>query len=245
MSLELFVLSWGIYPRRALIYLAEKGLLNSPHLKITEAILTGNGNEMVAPGKPPGTLPILSLGNGQFIKQSIGVLEYFEDICDAAKSSSSPETVQTKLGLEGGPSMRGNTPEEKARTRGIMTLAVEATTHFGTACHKGTALWASLQEQDPKAARFAWEDCQKGLGLLEPYYLDDHRLEKSGGGVTIADCVLFSLLQFSAELYGRDLTEGFAGLKRFYNLFKERESAKIGKDFYPEIVKTMAQDWTV
>lgn len=120
MSLELFVLSWGIYPRRVLIYLAERGLLNSLHLKITPVILSGA--TMTASGKPPGTLPILSLGNGHFIKQSIAVLEYFEDICDAAKISNSTDTTRAKLGLEGGPSMRGDTPDEKARTRQILGL---------------------------------------------------------------------------------------------------------------------------
>ena len=243
MSLELFVLSWGIYPRRTLIYLAEKGLLKSQHLKITPVTLSGK--DMTAPGKPPGTLPILALGNGHFIKQSIGVIEYFEDICDAAKSSKSPETIQTKFGLEGGPSMRGDTPEARARTREILALADEASTHFGVACHKGTALFSSLEEQDPKTSIFALDACRKALGLLEAYYVDDHRFEQGGGGVTIADCVLFSLLQFSRELYGRDLIEDLPGLKRFYGLFKERESAKIGDDFYPEMIKKLSQDWTV
>ena len=35
-QLELYVLSWGLYPRRVLLYLTEKGLLSSPLLKITE-----------------------------------------------------------------------------------------------------------------------------------------------------------------------------------------------------------------
>jgi glutathione S-transferase len=189
-------------------------------------------------------LPILSLGNGHYIKQSIAVIEYFEDICDAAKSSTSPETIQTKLGSEGGPSMRGYTLEERARTREILALADEASTHFGVACHKGTALFSSLEKQDPKTSKFALEFCRKTLGLLEAYYVDSHLFEQGGGGVTIADCVLFSLLQFSKELYARDLIEDLPGLKRFYGLFKERESAKIGEDFYPEMIK-MSQDWTV
>jgi len=245
MSLELFVLSWGVYPRRVLIYLAEKGLLNSTHLRITPVTLSGNGIEMIAPGKPPGTLPILSLGNEKFIKQSVAVIEYFEDICDAAQYSSSPASAQAKLGSESGPSMRGNSPEERARVREILALAEEATMHFGVACHKGTALFAGLEEQDSKISKFSLDACKKALALIEAYYVDEYRPDEGEGKVTMADCVLFSLLQFSKELYGRDLIEDFAALRKFYSMFKERESAKISDDFYPEMIKTMAHDWSV
>src|SRR6478752_7223572 len=80
--LELFSLSWGMYPRRVLIYLAEKNLLKSPLIKVTEVTVSPNSNSLTAPGKPKGTAPILRLPHGKFIKQSIAILEYFEDICD-------------------------------------------------------------------------------------------------------------------------------------------------------------------
>ncbi|KAI1465386.1 uncharacterized protein F4812DRAFT_438509 [Daldinia caldariorum] len=68
--LELFVLTWGIYPRRVLIYLHEKGLLNSQHIKIIPATISPTV-EMIAPGKPKGTVPILALPDGTSIKQSV------------------------------------------------------------------------------------------------------------------------------------------------------------------------------
>jgi hypothetical protein len=130
MAIELFTLTGGLYTQRVIIYLSEKHIINSPSLTITTC--TQNGLKMEAPGKPPGTIPILSLGNGKHIKQSLAILEYFEDICDEAEKSGN----KTELFEHAGSSMRGKTPEERARIREIVVLADEATSHFAVAAHK-------------------------------------------------------------------------------------------------------------
>src|SRR6478735_8247794 len=79
--LELFVLSWGLYPRRVLIYLSEKGLLSSPLIKITKVEITVKGVEGPE-NTPKGSFPVLRLPNGDLIRQSIAILDYFEDICE-------------------------------------------------------------------------------------------------------------------------------------------------------------------
>lgn len=239
MDLELYVLPWGIYPRRVLIYLSEKGLLDSPHLKITPVTMSSAG--MVAPGKPSGTVPILALGNGTFIKQSIAILEYIEDICDDAKSGE--KVVNDSFGSGAKGSMRGETAEERARMRDILGLADEASLQFGFACHKGSALFTSLEPQSPLAARFAMESCKRNLQLVEQYFEGELRFERGGGVATIADCVLFSLLQFAKEFYAVDLTLDLPNLARFYDLFKQRRSAKIEEDFYPAEFKILAGQW--
>lgn len=72
--------------------------------------------------------------------------------------------------LEGaGKIMRGRTAEKRARTREIMGLAEEATTFFAFACHKGSALFALMEKQDPRAANFAMAACKRTLGLTEEY----------------------------------------------------------------------------
>ncbi|KAI0837463.1 hypothetical protein F5Y06DRAFT_304285 [Hypoxylon sp. FL0890] len=238
--LELFVLTWGIYPRRVLIYLHEKGLLNSPHIKITPVTISPT-NEMVAPGKPKGTVPILALPDGTFIKQSVAILDYFEDICDNPQ-----EQWQKDIAAVAKPSMRGSSAREIATTREILALADEATSLFGFACHKGSKLFVTLEPVDPTASGFAMEWAKKNLKLLEAYY--EGRFEgnnPNGEKVTIADCVLFSLLQFAKELYARDLVADpeLPNLKRFYNVFKESESAKIPEDFYPREIKELACVW--
>jgi glutathione S-transferase len=197
---------------------------------------------MTAPGKPLGSVPILSLENAHFIKQSIAILEYFEDICDEAQSSG--KTIFSKH-VAG--SMRGRTTEEKARVREMLAIADEANTYFGVACHKGTALFAIIESQNPAASAIAMGFCMKSLTLLELYYKNDHRFDGKDlvgeTNATIVDCVLFSLLQFAREFYGRDLVADLPHLRRFYNAFEKRESAKIGEDFYSSEMKPLAREW--
>jgi glutathione S-transferase len=200
-QLELYVLPWGIYPRRVLLYLSEKGLDSSPSIKITPVTITGT--TMEAPGKPPGSVPILRLPDGTFIKQSVAILEYLEDLCDDPDPAQEWQ-VQLSKSATNKISMRGESAKEKARTREILALADEASSQFGFACHKGTALFVPLEQTNALTAKLALEYCKKNLKLLEENYFaeDSGRL---GQRTTIAHCVLYSLLQFSKELYGIDL----------------------------------------
>ncbi|KAI1649919.1 uncharacterized protein F4817DRAFT_329123 [Daldinia loculata] len=236
--LELFVFTWGLYPRRILIYLHEKGLLNSPHIKVAQVTISPTA-EMIAPGKPKGTVPILALPDGTFIKQSVAILDYFEDICDNPE-----EDWQKDIAAVAKTSMRGRNARDRATTREILALADEATSMFGFACHKGSKLFLEMELTNPVASSMAI--VRRSMKLLEPYYEgrfegDSSEAEK----VTIADCVFFSFLQFSKELYGVDLVADseLRNLRRFYDAFKERDSAKIPEDFYPRYIKELAPVW--
>jgi glutathione S-transferase len=162
--LELYVLPWGLYPRRVLLYLTQKHLLSSPLIKITPVAPAPTG--MTAPGKPPGSVPILRLPDGTFIKQSLAIIEFFEDVCE------SPDPVkewQIELANSANreASMRGSTAEEKARTREVLGLVDEASSQFSFACHKGTALFVPLEKTNALASELAMEYCKKTLRLLE------------------------------------------------------------------------------
>ncbi|KAL4725767.1 hypothetical protein ACLX1H_007920 [Fusarium chlamydosporum] len=196
--LELFVLSWGVYPRRVLIYLEEKNLSTTQLIKITE--VTVDKGKLSAPGKPSGTAPMLRLPDGTFIKQSIAILEYFEEICQQPE-----EAWQIELAKHAHGSMLGNTAAEKARVRDMLSLADEITSQFGFACHKGTALFKQLEEPHPTSAKLMLQYCCKNLKLLARYYNNDARLGGSDSQVNIADCVLYSVLYFAKELYLLDL----------------------------------------
>ncbi|KAI1406914.1 hypothetical protein F5Y13DRAFT_176107 [Hypoxylon sp. FL1857] len=196
---------------------------------------------MVAPGKPQGTVPILSLPDGTFIKQSVAILDYFEDICDNPQ-----EQWQKDLAAAAKSSMRGGNTRERATTREILALADEASSLFGFACHKGSKLFVTLEPVSPAAAGFAMAWAKRNLKLLEDYYEGRFKEDTSDGEkVTIADCVLFSLLQFAKELYTQDLLADpeLPNLKRFYSVFRERESARIPQDFYPREIKELACVW--
>ncbi|KAJ3520764.1 hypothetical protein NM208_g13580 [Fusarium decemcellulare] len=235
--LELFVLEWGVYPRRILLYLAEKGLLSSPLIKTTPVVITQEGMQDPE-GKPRGTVPILKLPDGTFIKQSIAILEYFEDICDHPDTA---QDWQVELAKTAKPSMRGETPEQRSRIRDMLCLADEAGTFFGFACHKGSVLFVPMEATNALTAKLTFEYCHKSLTLLSAYYEGD-TLEQ-GRKVHIADCILYSLLHFSKELYGVDLVRELPNLDRFYNAFGKRDSAKVKEDHFPQIMKELASQW--
>jgi glutathione S-transferase len=236
--LELFVLSWGVYPRRVLIYLAEKNLLKSPLIRITE--VTVDNGKLSAPGKPSGTAPVLRLPDGTFIKQSIAILEYFEDICQHPE-----ESWQVELAKEANGSMLGNTAKEKGRVRDMLSLADEITSQFGFACHKGTALFKQLEETHPTTAKLILEYCYKNLGLLDRYYEERSGFDASDSQVNMADCVLYSVVHFAKELYSLDLLADseLSNLRAFYEWFGKRESVQVDGDHFPGWIKELASQW--
>jgi glutathione S-transferase len=241
-QLELYVLPWGMYPRRVLLYLSEKGIDTSTAIKITPVSFTSTSME--APGKPPGSVPILRLPDGIFIKQSIAILEYLEDLCDNPDPAQDWQ-IQLAKNASRKTSMRGETPEEKARTREILALADEASSRFGFACHKGTALFVSIEQTNALTAKLALEYCKKSLKLIEVNYFAEDSRRWDGDQLTIAHCVLYSVLQSSRDLYDIDLLSEpeLPALRRFYEFFKKRDRASIGESQYPKEIKTFACQW--
>ncbi|KAI8669941.1 hypothetical protein LRP88_01613 [Fusarium phalaenopsidis] len=234
--LELFVLPWGVYPRRVLLYLSEKGILSSPLIKITPVTITRQG--MSTPdGKPPGTVPMLKLPDGTFIKESVAILEYFEDICANPQNDWQKELAKGAAKS----SMRGETPEQKARIRDMLCLSGEACNYFGFACHKGTALFALSEATNAHAAKLSLKYCKKTLKHLSEYYERDNL--EDGRQVTIADCVLYSMLHFAKDLYGLHLVDDLPNLQRFYGAFEKRESAQVKEDHFPQEMKELACQW--
>jgi len=241
-QLELYVLPWGIYPRRVLLYLTERGLLSSPIIKITPVTITNTG--MIAPGKPPGSVPILRLPDGTFIKQSIAIIEFFEDVCDDPDPA---QDWQIELAKSANPesNMRGNTPEQRAKTRETLGLVDEASSQFCFAAHKGTALFVPLEETNALAANLALEYCRKTLRLVEENYATELSRSMDGGHISIADCVLGSLLQFSEGVYGVDLLSGpeLPLLRRLRGMLQTRSFTGLEEPRCPEDIKNLASQW--
>ena len=242
-QLELFVLPWGLYPRRILLYLAQRNLLSSPIIKITPVAVSQEG-QLTAPGKPAGSVPILRLPDGTFIKQSIAILEYLEDACSAPDPTQEWQGTLARQAKKG--SMRAQSHEERARTREMLSLADEATSQFGLACHKGSKLFVPMEETNATAARLILEYCKKNLKNLEENFgYEFAGCFEADGSVTIAHCVLYSTLSFAKELYGVDLLEEpkLAKLGSFYEAFKETDDARLEEGFYPEMIKELACQW--
>jgi glutathione S-transferase len=234
-QLELYVLPRGIYPRRILLYLSEKGLESSPAIKTTPVTLT-----MEAPVKPPGSVHIHVLPDGTFIKQSVPILEYLEVLCDDPDPAQDWQIQLAQSALNKA-SMRGETSAEKASMREMLASADEASSYFGFACHKSAALFVPREQTSTLAAKLALESCQKVLKLLEENYFFAEHGELTC--CTIAHCVLYSLLQFARELYGVDLLSGpqLPALRAFYDVFAKRDEAwRRGEERYPEEIRKLA-----
>jgi glutathione S-transferase len=76
-KMKLYILLWGLYPRRVIICLEEKAI--SDKFEIIPLKITRDGLS-TPEGKPPGTVPILDIGNGQHIFHSSAIPEYLEKI---------------------------------------------------------------------------------------------------------------------------------------------------------------------
>lgn len=235
MALDLFVWPYGPYPRRVLIYLAERGITS--HFNIIPVDVHSKG-KMSAPGKPPGTVPILKFPDGSYISQSLAIINYLEDVCENPQ-----EEWQNTLASAAKPiSVCGSTPIERARTLEILSLADEVSSLLGLTCHKGSVIFKGLEQSSEETARLCFVHASKILKKLDEIYAGRNiDLEVAN----VADIVLFSTLQFSREFYDFDVpkTGGWKSLDKFYEAFKVRKSAAIGEGFYPEDIKSLAVQW--
>ncbi|KAM0702490.1 hypothetical protein Q7P35_009918 [Cladosporium inversicolor] len=199
---------------------------------------------MTAPGKPPGSVPILRLPDGTFIKQSLAIIEFFEDVCE---NPDPAKDWQVELAKTADPetNMRGQTAEEKARTREVLVLVDEATSQFSFACHKGTALFVPLEKTNALAAELAMEYCKKTLRLVEESYAAEISRSIDDGRVSIADFVLYSLLLFSEGVYGVDLLSEpeLPVLQGLRGMLRARSWDGLEEAECPEQIRSLASQW--
>jgi glutathione S-transferase len=199
---------------------------------------------MTAPGKPTGSVPILRLPDGTFIKQSLAIIEFFEDVCENPDPTKEWQVEIAKTANRE-ISMRGRTAEEKARIREVLGLVDEASSQFSFACHKGTALFVPLEKTNALASELAMEYCKKTLRLVEESYTVELSLSIDSGRVSIADCVLYSLLQFSEGVYGVDLLSEpeLPGLRRLRGMLRSRSWDGLEEAECPEEIRRLASRW--
>lgn len=266
--MTLYDLSFGPYPRRVTLYMKEKKL-PSNLINIIPVSFDAGGHP-IAPGKPTGTVPILAVhpntaynptSSTQYIKQSIPILEYLEDITlDREHPNTTEEDATTTTTQQARyPSLRGRTPFERARIRSILQIQDELTEYSVSVIRWGSKGFApragGAEYQDPKAARLAWKILNERLALLESY-CDPLAPEKGTKGamlvqmqdpqdeVSMADCAVFAFLYFLKLFYGLDFVgkDGkYPRLAAFFEEFMKREGADIGGGF-PEGIMGM-KEW--
>ncbi|KAK4959100.1 hypothetical protein LTR10_003899 [Elasticomyces elasticus] len=235
-KLRLWVLSWGLFPRRVTIYLEEKGI--SDDFDVIPVNIGADGKMNSPPGKPNGTLPLLEIAPpsndeatpGKYVYQSIAILEYIEEMYAGR-----------------GPSMLGATPEERAQSRDLLTVLDEAVAFLTCYSHHASGIYAPLVvPQSPETARIALDRAHKVLSLLETMSCCDGPYLVTSKQPMIVDCVAMATIQFYANVYGVDLaSEKHPRLARMYEAFYGRESAKWDAFVVPQGMVEVAKRMSV
>ena len=230
MSHTLWVFHGGAAPRRVLIYSAERNFAPG-FIDIIPTTIADPGASAVAPGKPPGSVPMLALPSGELITESFAILEYLEDL---ARS-------------QGLPSLRGSSPVEQAKVRTLLSLIETVTLSTEIAAVNGSVVFAPLVDGQQSAGLERWlmAFIHKNLGRLEEIadpqgpYLVKHT--NGGTEVTTADCALFATFQYAAELWGLDLLNKHPRLEKFYEAFAQRPSAAVPEETWPQAMTAMTR----
>ena len=204
MSMELYELAWGLYPRRVGIYLAEKGITGID--RVAFDLMAGWPPPDLERLSPLATVPILRTEGGTLIRSSIAILEYLEERFPS-------------------PDMLGQTPAMRARTRELIAVIDEAALQFGIWCHKGSPAFAGREPQSIEAATFAADAYHRRLRLLDTLAGETEGRFLAGDQPTIADCIAMATLQFAERLYGVPVPEACPSLIDWYAAFSERPSA--------------------
>ena len=174
------------------------------------------------PGKPAGTVPILEISPGQYIYQSLAILEYLEDAYPQA------------------PHMRGTTPAAKARVRDLLCLVDEACDFGAFYLHNASALFVGLEAQDEGAARQALAKANFLWGRVEELADEEGPMLAGTGDVpSLVDVVALATVQFMRDVYGFDPVKGRPRIERMVRAFEGRESAELERA--PEMMREVAR----
>lgn len=203
--MNLYNFSWGPYPRRITIYLAEKNITD---LKVIEVEFP-HRPELWPEGflmklNPGHSLPVLDLGDGKSIGQSVAILEYLEERYPV-------------------PNMLGGSPEGRAATRAMVAVLDEATSFFGIWARQGSALNTDRHAASVEAATIGAERFASKLRVVEAMMEGEFLTSDS---VTVADCVGMALLEFTSGFYGVSIPTNCPKLANWFNRFSRRPSVK-------------------
>lgn len=89
------------------------------------------------------------------------------------------------------------------------------------------------------------EYCKKTLRLVEESYAAEISRSVDDGRVSIADCVLYSLLLFSEGVYGVDLLSepALPILQRLRGMLRARSWDGLEEAECPEQIRSLASQW--
>jgi glutathione S-transferase len=199
--MKLYYFPYAPNPTKVRAYIAEKGI------EIEQILVNIRTDEQKSEThlqrNPTGTLPVLELDNGDYLTESLTIIEYLEE-------------------LYPNPNMIGSNPLERANVREVerqveheILLRVIRIVH-ATNSPLGFPANPAVAETELNHLPDALKRINKLIG---------DQVFVMGSKVSIVDCTLFSAL-FFAELCELDISKEYSNLQRWYEDFKQRPSAQ-------------------
>ena len=197
--------SVGPNPKVVRMYMAERGI----EVDLQEVDLMGGENRQSDYVKlnPGGQLPALELDNGDIIAEITCICEYLDD-------------------RDGGSSLIGTTPEERAETRmwvRRIDLGILEPLANGIRFAEGAPMFKDRMTLIPHAAADLKALAQEKITWLDG--LMDGKEFVCGDRFTLADILLFVFLEFGTQV-GQPLNEANKNITSLYERLGARPSAK-------------------
>lgn len=197
--------SIGPNPRLVRMFMAEKGI----EMDFEEIDLMGGDNRRppYTDKNPAGEMPALELDDGRVIAETVAICEYLEEL--------HPE-----------PALIGSDPESRAGTRMWVRRVEQKITEpltSGFRNAEGQALFKERRHLIPQAADDQKAIAQEGLAWLDEQM--QGRDYVCGDSLTLADIVLFPMLEFGAQV-GQQTNPELANIKAWYERVAARPSTE-------------------
>lgn len=205
--MKLYMVPLAPNPTKVCLYLAERdwGAEKPSVEQVTVNTLKGHQKAPEHLARNPfGTLPVLELDNGVYLRESLAIIEYFED--------KYPDG-----------SLNATTPEARAVARDIERIVdLRIASPLGHYVHAVKSP-IGLPPDSGKADELK-QTAQAGLDFIEAE-LADGRPFLCGEGVSIADCTLQAAFQF-LRFIEADLIEHRSGLRAWDERYRARAAAQ-------------------
>lgn len=189
-------------PTKILIFLREKGI--DIELELVDLRKGEQRGEAHLARNPAGVLPVLELDSGEFLTESLPIMEYLEELYPA-------------------PPMIGRDALERARIRSLERMAEQ-----GVMSSVGRIVHATNSPiglpPNPAIAEAERARLPGALGRLDEHIGQGPFV--AGDSPSIADCTLYASLLFGA-LFGVEVPEEYGNLRRWFERFGARPSAQI------------------
>ena len=205
--MKLYLLPGAPNPTKVALYVAEKEALGVD-LGLETTVLNPFKGEQNTPEhlarNPFGALPTLETASGEFIFESLAIIEYLE------------EKFPT-------PSLWGNSQQARATARNIERVADVRVLH-PSAGYVHVVNSPLGIEPNEVVANYLQPSFQRGLGFINDLLADGRPL-LTGEQVSVADCTLQGALQFMRFRELEDLAE-YPNVAKWSAGYRERPAAK-------------------